>query len=886
VLLCGNSIAVSEEVLLQGDSVTVSEEVLLCGDSVAVSEEVLLQGESVTVSEGVLLCGNSIAVSEEVLLQGDSVTVSEEVLLCGNSVAVSEEVLLQGESVTVSEEVLLCGNSVAVSEEVLLQGDSVTVSEEVLLCGDSVAVSEEVLLQGNSVTVSEEVLLCGDSVAVSKEVRLGGDSVAVSEEVLLHGDCVVTCEGISQTNRGVLSTNDQKRIARVRGVICGCYNSGRINAINMNLLIEDAYRTTDLIFGKRDAVAAGAGFKWPTGITDRDLARAVSCGYSLEAMALERQGASGADRLSVARIENIVSKDDPDRAVLLTLVTGMKVLVSDTFVPNNTPPKMRQLYKEVSGAVNRGLLKLHEAELVFILPRSAMYLFGTMHYSPVHWTTKVGKEAGRALFDSKDDSFGPALNSDAARDMLRALYGAIEHPTIDDIAVMIVDYIEECKQLLGDAFRMEDLIVWKGDLRGAFTLLSFSADGVKYLACELTDDLILVYHTGLFGWTGTPFAFDVVTRVLRREINKRIHGRMTMYVDDLIGITLLQHLAADKASARLVCEGLLGSKAMAEDKWEEGRRIDAIGWSIDLDLMRVSIARRNFLKILYGFFSVDENKQVQVCTIETLASWAARYKAVLRQAKPLTAALYAEIHNMTNRHAYKPLSQLGRQAINIWRMLLCLLHFEPTAFARNICSFKVSVATYCIEYDASLEGLGVGVSAIQGTSLHSIGVGGSTFPFDLVHDSKYQNTVEFTAVVVGMACLARSGIKDCTVRLVGDSRTSLKWGLTERFKGTLCLAASLVYILLSSHFNLWVSESDHVPAADNWFYDKISRGVSPTELGVAPALILHLQSDADIQQLLQLCDPTVDNTQTSAVLDLWRRILQWIEISIPSPLNK
>lgn len=38
----------------------------------------------------------------------------------------------------------------------------------------------------------------------------------------------------------------------------------------------------------------------------------------------------------------------------MKLVTGMEVLVDPLFVPNNTPPKMRQLYKEVSGAVNKG----------------------------------------------------------------------------------------------------------------------------------------------------------------------------------------------------------------------------------------------------------------------------------------------------------------------------------------------------------------------------------------------------------------------------------------------------------------------------------------------------------------------------------------------------
>jgi len=33
-----------------------------------------------------------------------------------------------------------------------------------------------------------------------------------------------------------------------------------------------------------------------------------------------------------------------------------------------------------------------------------------------------------------------------------------------------------------------------------------------------------MYHTGLFGSTLMPGAFDVITRVLRRRINDAVHG--------------------------------------------------------------------------------------------------------------------------------------------------------------------------------------------------------------------------------------------------------------------------------------------------------------------------------------------------------------------------
>ena len=313
---------------------------------------------------------------------------------------------------------------------------------------------------------------------------------------------------------------------------------------------------------------------------------------------------------------------------------------------------------------------------------------------------------------------------------------------------------------------------------------------------------------------------------------------------------------------------------MAEDKWETGRRLDVIGWTIDLDSMRVSIARRNFLKIVYGFFSLDESKQVQVRTLETLASWAARYKAVLRHARPLTSALYAEISGMHNRDAYKPLSALGCQAVMVWRVLLCMLHFEPTAFSRSMPSFVKKPAEYFIGYDASLEGIGVGIGRVG--AQQKAGVGGAVFPFDLAHDASNQNTAEFIAVVVGLAQLAMRGVQGAAVKLQGDSKTSLKWGLTECFRGAKCLAASSVFILLCTRYDLSVTECEFVPGVNNEFYDKISRGTSPAELGVPPDVVMDLRGDAMTQELLQLCDPTVDLTQPGALLVLWKRILEWV----------
>jgi hypothetical protein len=115
--------------------------------------------------------------------------------------------------------------------------------------------------------------------------------------------------------------------------------------------------------------------------------------------------------------------------------------------------------------------------------------------------------------------------------MVRDYYGDIKHPTIDEIVVMVLDFVDET------GCSMDDVILFKADLSKAFTLLSFQPESVHLLACELTDDLVMIYHSGLFGRTGTPFCFNPVTSALERSINTRIKGRVRMYVDDVAGVT-------------------------------------------------------------------------------------------------------------------------------------------------------------------------------------------------------------------------------------------------------------------------------------------------------------------------------------------------------------
>ena len=55
-----------------------------------------------------------------------------------------------------------------------------------------------------------------------------------------------------------------------------------------------------------------------------------------------------------------------------------------------------------------------------------------------------------------------------------------------------------------------------------------------------------------------------------------------MYIDDIIGVGLARDIENDLLITRNVCTSLLGPSAVADDKTEVGRRVDVIGYTIDL----------------------------------------------------------------------------------------------------------------------------------------------------------------------------------------------------------------------------------------------------------------------------------------------------------------
>ena len=136
-----------------------------------------------------------------------------------------------------------------------------------------------------------------------------------------------------------------------------------------------------------------------------------------------------------------------------------------------------------------------------------------------------------------------------------------------------------------------------------------------------------------------PLRVPGVSRALLFELRRLLSGAVLIYVDDLMRVCWNNDLKSELEKARLLCTTLLGPTAVSDAKTQSGRRLEIIGYLIDLDRGLVSIARKNFLKALYGFFQVDLESTVRLRVMQSFKSWSSRYSFICRFVRPFHTAL-------------------------------------------------------------------------------------------------------------------------------------------------------------------------------------------------------------------------------------------------------
>jgi hypothetical protein len=458
--------------------------------------------------------------------------------------------------------------------------------------------------------------------------------------------------------------------------------------------------------------------------------------------------------------------------------------------------------------------------------------------------------------------------------MVDELWGKIQHPTLTGLVSMI--------DRTASKWGLENVVLWKMDLKGAFSLLFIRPQDVRLLAFELTDGLTMLYHTGMFGHTEMPCSFDVVTRVLRRTINRKIDGECDMYVDDILGCSHVNSVVRDVQTADGICHSLLGKGAVEQSKTEMGRVLDWIGWKIDLNTQTVTIAEHNFLKTFHGFMTLDIEKAVSLLEIQRLASWASRYVSVCRFMKPFVSDLFGMMRGFKNSFSKRHLSDSARICVLMWRCCLTLIEFgSPAIFHRSLESYLPREPRVLIEFDASLKGIGLMIFRIDDQRQETLWkVAKFMFPFHLDGDSSFQNTCEFMGLLLAVGCLIHLGVRSSSIIARGDSITALRWIVAERFKSGPSRNAAMCYIALGMKFDIDFHEAIHIKGVDNVICDQLSRDYTPEQLGFKSDIIIDVLSEPKLVKLMSIANPLDDacHSGLSGFIDKWSAVYELADV--------
>lgn len=308
-----------------------------------------------------------------------------------------------------------------------------------------------------------------------------------------------------------------------------------------------SYKSTDEIYGAKGAMKWANGYKIPRAAVDRDNALLAAHGGDLDSLVRARFAELAPHRLNPLRVEVSTDPLNPERDSLLQLASvGITVHTAEGFIPNTSRnakgarPRVGARYLAACNAVDKcEMAQFHEQGLAFVFDRAVADTIPNSHLSPYSHTGKAGTPKGRPISDCSSAGAGnDPLNSKEAKEKADREWGEIHHPMVRRFALQILDFLAECRAN-DPAWDDEQAVMWKKDLKGAFSLLSFRVQDVRLMANENSDGLIIYHLCGQFGYTGTPAAFQVLTRAIDWELAHgqcKLAGKHLMYVDDIWGI--------------------------------------------------------------------------------------------------------------------------------------------------------------------------------------------------------------------------------------------------------------------------------------------------------------------------------------------------------------
>jgi hypothetical protein len=688
-------------------------------------------------------------------------------------------------------------------------------------------------------------------------------------------------------------------------------------------VVLECFIAADKVYGEDQANEFAKDFKWKESQLSEDLAAYTESRYDIGAMIGARQQTDRGKRLNLERIGRLRS-DNPEIANLTSLCEGMIVPLPTDFRPNALCDKdierllcmqrafyawtvdlfgpdvaidpcsdpcagpynrpLHKSYERTYMAVDMMLSALRDQRVAFVLPKELLQQHSTLHLMQGKWVSKHGKDIGRNIGDM---SYGepPYLNGKFAKQAAAAQYGAIVHPTLNDIVLLFLSTYDRKKAEYPE-LEWQGMVIWVMDIASAYTNLNIPAKHAHLFAQELKNGLVAVHHGGVFGGSITPAAFQPVTRCVVHELRATTKGGLDMYVDDLYGICVWKHVQYEMARGKHVITDLLGDKTVQEEKNVTGQIVKIIGWEFNLLTQKVSVARKNMMKAIYCIYNVDLDRDTNLRKVQRLASYLERYSVICRILRPFMSCLYRLMKECYGLRRDFPFSEEAKTEIRMWRGWMYLLSVDTDSYARPFVTFRPRPPSYVVTTDGSLGQIGIIIYQITQEGETCVGCSAvSIADFGFGDDSSYQNTCEYIGMVLGVLALVKLGVRGVDVVVRGDSTSALSWMEKQKVSGSAAMNAALVLVSICIKFGIEVNYTVFLSGLLNFKADRLSRIIEKNmsleqamEMnGHRGAKVVNLTVDPASAVLVDMCDPRRSFSSDSDFKLVWGAIRDAVE---------
>ena len=277
------------------------------------------------------------------------------------------------------------------------------------------------------------------------------------------------------TTNSLRYTDVTTEVSAITEMIVACFPELLYSAADSSRLrdlIWEAFESSDLDMDIEAAVKWGEGFSFPPPCFTNDIEDLDHHQGDLSSLIRSRQRAISHRRLNSSCISGLallLPPDDPDLALLTSLVDGIPVIVDPLFTPDPNPPSPSPLYVTAACAVNKMWYSLYQKGFVLFFPTARLKTWHSLRqfqlsYSRAGWAKKRGAAKGRPTNNhSYDNKKGGLINTSDSKASLKDLYGEIHPAQLTDIVLTIL--VQAAKH------GWDNIIMWKMDLMGAYNLL-------------------------------------------------------------------------------------------------------------------------------------------------------------------------------------------------------------------------------------------------------------------------------------------------------------------------------------------------------------------------------------------------------------------------------